>query len=383
MLDCQKDRFSLPEGLHYLNCAYMSPLSRSVEEAGVEGVRRKRNPAAISPEDFFTESDVARARFARLINAPDPRRVAIIPSASYGIAIVARNTPVWRGQNVVVAHEQFPSNVYGWRALCRREGLLLRSVAPPERSDGREAEWNVRLLEAIDRDTALVALGHVHWTDGTRFDLERIGERARECGAALVVDGTQSVGALPFDVARVRPDALVCAAYKWLTGPYSIGCAWLGPRYDQGYPLEETWLGRVGSEDFRGLVQYRDEYQPGAIRYDVGERSNFALLPMLIAALDQLLEWEPARIQEYCAGLTAELISEARALGFRVADDRWRGAHLFGLRAPPELDLDRLHQLLRDRQVIVSLRGSALRIAPNVYNDAADVAALLEVLRTA
>ena len=58
------------------------------------------------------------------------------------------------------------------------------------------------MLEAIDARTAIVALGHVHWTDGTQFDLEAIGARAREVGAALVVDGTQSVGAMPFDVAR-------------------------------------------------------------------------------------------------------------------------------------------------------------------------------------
>src|SRR3712207_2882335 len=107
MLACQKDRFFLPEGEHYLNCAYMSPLSRRVEEAGIEGIRRKRVPSRISPRAFFTESDAARERFARLVNAPDPGRVAIVPAASYALATVARNTPLRRGQNVVVAHEQF------------------------------------------------------------------------------------------------------------------------------------------------------------------------------------------------------------------------------------------------------------------------------------
>ena len=116
----------------------------------------------------------------------------------------------------------------------------------------------------------------MHWTDGTRFDLAAIGARAREVGAALVVDGTQSVGALPFDVQQLRPDALVCATYKWLMGPYSLGFAYLGPRFDDGEPLEETWIGRRGSENFKELVDYQDDYQPGALRYDVGERSNFA-----------------------------------------------------------------------------------------------------------
>lgn len=381
MLACQRHLFSLPDGLHYLNCAYMSPLSRGVEEAGVAGIRRKRDPSRISPADFFTESDRLRERFARLVNTPDPRRIAIVPAASYGIATAARNTPRERGQNVVVAHEQFPSNVYAWRSLCREDGLELRTVAPPAGVEGRGAGWNERLLEAIDSRTAIVALGHVHWTDGTRFDLEAIGARARECGAALIVDGTQSVGALPFDVQRIRPDALVCAGYKWLMGPYSFGLAYYGPRYDDGTPLEQGWLGRGGSEDFQGLVSYRDDYQGGAIRYDVGERSNFALAPMQLAALEQLLEWEPARIQEYCRALTAGLVEEARPLGYAVEDEGWRAAHLFGLRMPAGVDLARVQRLLAERNVVVSLRGTALRVSPHLYNDDADVGALLEVLK--
>ena len=63
-------------------------------------------------------------------------------------------------------------------------------------------------------------MGMVHWADGTIFDLEKIRKKTKEVGALLIVDGTQSVGAMPFDVNKIKPDALVCAAYKWLMGPY-------------------------------------------------------------------------------------------------------------------------------------------------------------------
>ena len=140
-------------------------------------------------------------------------------------------------------------------------------------------------------------------------------------GAALVVDGTQSVGAMPFDVARIQPDALIAATYKWLMGPYSMGFAYLGPRFDGGEPLEETWIGRAGSENFKELVHYRDDYQPGAIRYDVGERTNFALMPMTIAALEQVLDWQPERDPgATAASLTAPLFERVRALGYTVED---------------------------------------------------------------
>jgi selenocysteine lyase/cysteine desulfurase len=379
-LTCQRAAFSLPQGLHYLNCAYMGPLPRVAQEAGTAGIQRKGDPSRIVAADFFAESDEVRRLFAELIHAEDAARVAIIPAMSYALANVARNTPIAAGQNIVVCAEDFPSDIYTWRKVAHRSGATLRVASAPAQQTGWGEEWNARVLEAIDADTAVVAVPHAHWTDGTRFDLITIGAAARAVGAAFVIDGTQSVGALPFDVREVRPDALICAGYKWLLGPYSIGAAYFGPRYDHGEPIEDNWIVRRGSEDFQRLVDYEDEYAPGAIRYDVGERSNFILLPMFVAAMRMILEWTPGRIQQYCRRLAAQPIEQARALGFTVEEDKWRGSHLFGLRMPPGLDLSRLHEALERRRIFVSLRGSALRVSPNVYNDQEDLDALVQVL---
>ncbi len=378
MLPCQRHLFRLPDGLHYLNCAYMSPLARPVEEAGLAGLRRKRDPTSIAAEDFFTDVARARQRFGRLVGA-DPARIAVIPSVSYGIAAAVRNTLLTRGQNVVVTAGQFPSNWYAWRRAARAAEAELRIVAAPT-GPGRAAGWNARLLDAIDDRTAAVALGQIHWTDGSRFDLEAIGARCRGVGAALVVDGTQSVGAMPFDVSRLQPDALVCAAYKWLLGPYAIGLAYFGPRYDGGTPLEETWLARPDSEDFRGLVEYRDGYRPGAARFDMGEASNFILMPMLVAALDQLLAWGVENIAEACGALTAQLLDRAEALGYGVEEATGRAPHLVGLRLPRGQDPEVLAAALSAKRIAVSVRGEALRVAPHVYNDADDIAALVTAL---
>jgi selenocysteine lyase/cysteine desulfurase len=380
--DCQKHRFRIPDGIHYLNCAYMSPLPIEVEEAVMTGLQRKRVPAGIHPEDFFSESDEVRERFARLIGASDGSRVAIHPSVSYGVATAARNLPVEEGQTVALLGEQFPGNVYAWRRRASEAGATVRTVARPESATPGEA-WNAALLDAIDQTVAVVAMPTVHWTDGTRFDLVAVGARCREVGAALVLDGTQSVGAAPFRLDEVRPDALVVAGYKWLMGAYSLTLSWLGPRFDGGTPLEETWIARDRSEDFQALVDYRDEYQPGAVRYDVGERSNFALIPGLRAALGLLLEWTPEGISGYVAALAGPLLDEARALGFTVENPAWRSSHLFGLRMPAGVDLAGLAGALQERRVYASLRGTSLRLSPHLYNIADDIEALLGVLREA
>jgi len=382
MLACQQELFDLPAGEHFLNCAYMGPLPRTVQEAGVAGIRAKAAPLAIGPEDFFRDADRARALFAGLIGAPRPERVAILPSVSYGMAVVARNVKLAAGSNVVIAAEQFPSNVYPWRKACARAGAELRVVARPASATPGQA-WNGALLEAVDGATALVALAPLHWTDGTVFDVAALGARARQVGARFVLDGTQAVGAMPLDVTEVRPDALIVAAYKWLLGPSGMALGWFGPAFDDGEPLEEGWITRGGSRDFQGLVDYRDDYEPGAIRFDVGERSNFILLPMVVAALELVGGWGSEAVRDYCGALMADAITEARELGYGVEEDRWRAAHLFGLRAPAGVELAALHAALERRRVRASLRGTALRVAPNVYNDAGDAAALMEALRAA
>lgn len=382
VLESQRDAFALPRDLHYLNCAYMGPLPRVAEAAGVRAIRRKSVPTRIVPPDAFWESDRLRELFARLVHVDEPSRIAIQPGVSYGVATAARNLLVESGQNIVITHEQFPGNVYSWRRLARESHAQLRAVTPVEGA-GRGRSWNERLLESIDARTAVVSVPNVHWTDGTWFDLEAVGRRCRDVGAALIVDATQSVGALDFDVGRVQPDALVVATYKWLLGPYSLSLAYFGPRFDDGVPLEETWIARKNSSDFQNLVDYQDEYIGGAVRYDVAERSNFFLAPIAAASLELLLEWGPDRIQAYCRELTRGFLTEAGELGYSVEDEEWRASHLFGLRMPETVDLAGLRDALAERNVIASLRGSALRLSPNVYNDERDVEALLEVLKEA
>ena len=377
-LTCQRDAFDLPADAHYLNGAYMSPLSQAVAAAGHEGVTRKSVPTRITPADFFTEVNTLKGLFAQVVNAP-AERIALIPAASYGIATVVNNLHLQAGQRVVLSHEQFPSNVYAWRNL-RDKGVVIDTVAAPVGGQ-RGRDWNDAILEAITPETGAVALGHVHWADGTLYDLVRISQKAKTVGAALVIDGTQSVGALPFDVAEIQPDALICAGYKWLMGPYGLGYAYYGERFDDGVPLEDNWVARAGSEDFAGLVNYQDAYAAGAARYDVGEKSNPILLPMMIAALTEVLERQPARIQAYCQQLTETPLRQLEDVGYRLEHPNYRAHHLFGIRLPEHIALDALKDALQANNISVSVRGDAVRVSPNVYNDADDIAALVKVLR--
>ena len=381
-LPCQRDAFDLGRDDHYLNCAYMGPLPRVAAEAGFEAIRNKGVPTRIVPPDSFWDTDELRRLYARLIGASEPARVAIQPGVSYAVATAAKNLPVSAGQNIVLTHEQFPGNVYSWHRLAAECHASIRAVDPGE-GEGRGQRWNERLLDAIDSRTAIVSVPNVHWTDGTLFHLDAIGARCREVGAALVIDATQSAGALPLDVTSIHPDVVVTAAYKWLLGPYSLAFTWFSDRFEDGVPIEETWIARKNSRDFQHLVDYQNEYIEGAVRYDMAERSSFFLAPIARASLELILAWSPQAIQTYCRDLTADFLRESAELGYSVEDDAWRGSHLFGLRMPEGIDLLALKASLAARNVSASLRGSALRLSPNVYNDRVDVDALFDVLKGA
>jgi selenocysteine lyase/cysteine desulfurase len=374
LIPCQRGLFDIPGHVAYFDCAKMSPLLKSAAEAGVTGLMRKARPWEVKAQHFFVESDRVRGLFARLIGA-SADDVAIISSASYGIATIMKNVRVAAGQSIVTLAEDFPSTVYAARALAREAEAQLAIVARPE-----DGDWTAAILDRIDGSTALVCTPNVHWVCGSLIDLEAIARRCRSVGAVLALDTTQSTGALPIDVAAVDPDYLVAACYKWLLGPYSLGFLYAAPRHQQGRPLEQGWIARKGARDFRSLMDYAEELEPNARRFDMGERANFALLPVAGAAIEQLLEWGVSSIAETLGALTEAIATQLDEVGISSLPTERRAPHYLSVRFSGGLP-DGIEERLAASNVYVSLRGDRMRITPHLYNDARDVEQLLAHLR--
>jgi selenocysteine lyase/cysteine desulfurase len=369
----QRYRFNMPREVHYLNCAYMAPLSNDVSAAFAAGAAFKQQPWTYRPADFFTPAEAFRERAAQICGS-NADNVAIVPSVSYGLAIAARNLPLRNGQQIIVLADQFPSNLYVWRERAAKTGAEVITVQ-------REAAaaWTDAVLGAINDSTAIVAVPNCHWADGGLVDLVAVGKACRAVDAALVLDLTQSLGALPFDVKAVQPDFMVCACYKWLMGPYSIGMLYVAPKYHIGQPIEYGWINRAGSEDFSRLVDYRDDFQPGARRFDMGERSNTPALMGASAAIDMLLEWGVENIAATLTGKTQTIADAAQAIGLSASSLDIRAPHFLSLGFPGEVP-EGLTDKLASENVFVSLRGRSLRVTPHVYNDDTDGEKLIEIL---
>ena len=376
----QKHLFDLPDDTHYLNGAYMSPLMKSVEAAGVTGIKKKLNPATYYTEDFFLPAEEVRRKFGKLINA-SAEQIAVIPSASYGLKSAINNIPANTGNHAIVVSEEFPSGYYALAGWCKEHGKALKVIDAPGTLSGKGAAWNNKILEAITSDTSAVVISSIHWTDGTTFDLQKIGEKCKASNALLIVDGTQSVGALSIDVAACHIDALICAAYKWLMGPYSIGLAYYGEAYNNGVPIEDSWLNRFNANDFTRLAKYVDSYKPGAARYNMGEFGNPILLAMLDRSLEQVIQWGADNIQAYCGNLVEPLLQYLQENNCWVEDKAWRANHIFGFLLPASIDKAALLAELKHQKIIVSLRGDAIRVSTHLYNNEANITALMTVLK--
>jgi len=433
LLAGHKQLFSLPEGVIYLNCASRSPMLRSVEKVGHEAVSVKNEPWRISDDGV---ADHVRAMFAQLVRT-SPQNVALTPSTSYAITQAARN--IWKlgriaaGDVVLVLQNQMSSNVYAWQWLCRESGARLAVIPTPvasgdepivrrpkrQRTDSSISwqglsPWDQAVEAAIraqEAPVAVVAVPHFLWTDGSGpINLHRLRSVLDEVAVAgrrttLVVDATQSLGVVPIQVESWGIDWLACSVHKWLFGPYGLSLVYVAPEWSQNpetEPLVQDEHNRAGADGdiclpFKLVPPgYSEVFQDGAKKFDAGGRVNPILMPMVAAALKQVLEWHPDQISSTLAPLTERCAERARAMGLETPP--WHAPHFLGV-GPGPADLgqqcrmtssdrsraaerwaDEAAAYLKQKRIYVSSRAGVLRVAPHLYNTLHDIDALFDAL---
>ena len=216
-LGVQRDEFAVPTDIAYFNTANLSPQLHRVRAAGEIALDRRSRPWSIAAEDWFIDVERLRGLFADMIGA-NMEGIALVPSTSYGFAVAARNLPLAPADRVLVLAEEYPSGIYTWRAATRAVAAEILTV---HRETGKT--WTDAVLSGLDERVSIVSVPQVHWIDGSLIDLAAVSARAQDVGARLVIDESQSIGAMPLDVAALRPDFVVTVGYKWLLGPFGLG----------------------------------------------------------------------------------------------------------------------------------------------------------------
>ncbi|MCM2474513.1 aminotransferase class V-fold PLP-dependent enzyme [Rhizobium sp. CG5] len=379
MLTCQKHLFSIPDDVTYLDVAYMSPIPKSAVEAGIKGVQVKAAPWEMTINSYYDDVEKARALAASFIGAQTDD-IAIVPATSYGIALAAGNVPLTAGSVILMMENEHTSHRYAWYEVAKQKGA--RVVTVPRSPDETWSDCLVAAIRNSQAPVSVVAGTIVHWFEGTHVDIEAVAEASRAAGASLVMDGTQWVGAVPFDVTRVRPDFLTFATYKFLLGPYRLAFLYANQDWQKtGRPLEFHSWNRAGGERSDFYLETMLDYQPGARRFDMGERSDFAVLPIAIDSMQLLQQWGSKAVHERLLWLNRLIWQEAEQRGYSGPIEALRAGHISVVDLG-ERYRDDLARRLREQKAFVTIRGSKMRITPHVYNDEGDIRTLFEIIDT-
>lgn len=376
----------------YLDNAGKSALPKSVEDAGVQGLRSKSEPWLPAPG---SQRDVEQLRdlFSQVIHAGSKDNIAICPSTAFSMTMAARNIVrtgrLAAGQTVLLLEVEMASAVYPWQDACKEVGASLKVVATPDWT-AAGASWTASILAALDDTVAVLALPQVHWCDGSLIGLEEISAHIRTVPAVrrpmLVVDVTQSAGAMPIDVQQLRPDFLACSVHKWLLGPYGMSLCYVSSELMSSWqPLDQHERSRLGSDQSQWdevnpfhlpAAGYPEAFMQGARRLDAGGRPSFVLVPMLLQSLRLVLRWTDAT-QAYMHNLTDPL---AKGLQARFGEQltiipaAHRCGHILGVRLRgSEGNLSAIAAALKGLGVITAVRGGCLRIAPYLYSTVRDM----------
>jgi cysteine desulfurase/selenocysteine lyase len=343
----------------YLNTATYGQMPRSAADAMSRHLARRDELACGDYLAWFDDMDAIRESCARLVHC-EAADIAFVMNASTGLAALVLGLPWHSGDEVLTLDDEFPNQLYV-SAVLARFGAGLRPVA-----------WS-EFYQSVNERTRLVVLSTVNYATGFRPPLEEISRFLRQRGVLLYVDGSQSVGALQFDIGLVRPSVLCVDAYKWMLSANGAGFLYVDPDLRQRLPA--TVVGWRSDRDWRSvdsLNHGEPVFAQTAEKYE-GGMLPFPSLYGMGAVIDLMLQVGPAAIE----ARVLELAGKARAmlcgLGAEVnADESQIVTAIL-----PGADARELAQSLKERRILVSARHGRLRISPHFYNDETD----LETLR--
>lgn len=370
------------EGATYLNLAGMAPMPRLSLKAVQAALEAKKFPHLHDDTSaFFELPNRLRANLAKLIGA-QADEIALTTGASTGTTAVAYGLDWKPGDEVLTSKAEFPLQYTTWKPMEQREGIKVNIVMPQGKfltSDD--------LIAALTPRTRVVSISHVRFDDGSMIDVPRLAESCHKQGTLLLLDVSQSCGAVPMDVNKLGADFLVCAGYKWLLGAFGTGFFWV--KHELISELRAApfyWMAVAGSDNFAKLDFANPKPSESAKRWDTPEwASHFNFnLAALDAGVEFVLRATPETVRAHNHTLIDSLLTRLpmdRCVAASPLDRAHRGPYGCFVARSPEKTAE-LYQKLRAEKIFVSLRESKIRVSPYLFNTIQDIDRLVSAITT-
>jgi len=361
----------------YLNQASLGLIGQQAVAAMhtfIDDVARHGN-LYMSDSDEVGYCETLRERAARLLHS-DSAQVAIVAGASEILGQLPLLLQPRLNSTILAVSSDFPAVTRPWLRLAALKDHRVRFV-----DDQPTCNLTDTLIEAIDENTAVVAVSSVQYATGTVVDISRLRRSTAQVGARLIVDATQAAGAMRVDAAAWDADAVVASGYKWLGGHGGVALAIMSPLLLEQIPPLPGWM---GASDPFGFDATSVSLANDARRYTQSTMS-YASMAGLTVAVEQLLSLGQARIEAHARKLAAMLVSGASKYGwqpFRSLGDPATSPHIISLGHSCE-GVQAIVESLRGHNIVCGIRGGRIRISLAPYNDASDVNTLIEAFARA
>jgi cysteine desulfurase / selenocysteine lyase len=378
-IDWKNEWFPIDDAT-YLNFAAHAAIPRVALNAVRLSAEAKMRPHIVDDQTFFSVAASLRQTLATLIGA-SPDEVALTSGAGAGLAAIAYALKWSDGDEVICSRGEFPVQYATWKPMEAREGIKVRIAVP----QGQFVQSD-DLVAALTPSTRVVSVSHVRFDDGSMLDVSSLAAACKRNGTLLVLDVSQSCGAVPMNVRTLGADFIVCAGYKYLLSPWGTGFLWMRKEnLDSLRPGPYNWLSQ-GVESFARLNYVDPEPAPTLSRWDSAEAAsiyNFNLTVMEASA-KFVLEAGPSLIRDHNQALI-DYFFERLPEGYRLASPRQASQRgVFGcIEARTRGDTEFLYQMLREERFVVALREGKIRVAPHLLNSTQDIDRLLVAMAKA
>ena len=351
------------------------PLPQRVAEAVADYAQQ----ASASDQEaviFPAALEEGRKVAARLLNCHE-EEVAFVGPTSLGLSLVASGLKFRRNDNILIYHDDYPTNVYPWMALAEK-GVEVRMM----NTCGLGVIRPKDVIGQVDENTRLVALASCHFISGFRIDHASIGKYLRERKILFCLDAIQTLGAFPTTVEHV--DFLAADAHKWLLGPCGAGLLYVRRELQEHLNPPIYGWHNVRCPDF--VAQEQIVHRSGSKKFEAGTQNLLGLVG-LKAAMELILEIGVDNIAQELLRKRAWLLPMLQAKGFAVlnADAPPENASAIVTFFKDHADLMALRQELLEANVVTSLRTDRkgqryLRLSPHFYNTDAELQRVMELL---
>ncbi len=368
--------FAIDPAQIWLNVASEGPLPIIAKEALQEAIQWKMSPHLLSIPKFQQIPLELKQSIAKLINVY-PEDIILGNSATYGIHLLANGLPLKAGDEIILMQNDFPTDILPWLSLTDK-GVKALQLKPAHHVLTVE-----EIKAAITPRTKVLCLSYIHSFSGWPIDVRAIGNLAREYGILFVLNLSQAAGAFSINLRDLPVDAVVCAGYKWLLGPYGTGFCWMKKevRETLNYP-QNYWISLMDEASLSGEGVLTLKNTHVARRYDVFGTANFFNYVPWRASIDYLMSIGVDKIYEHNQLLVQQLIEGLKENNFNIISPQ--GCSLeSNIVVFSHTDASRnaaIAEHLKSKGIHLAYWKGKLRASPHLYNQSTNIKDLIKAL---